>query len=208
MRAAVRRSPPVGAILAGGAARRLGGVAKGLIEIDGVRMIERVARALRPVTERIVVVSSIEGAGEWLAGADVVTDEQPGSGPMGGIASALRATGGDVLVVAWDMTFVRSGLLGPLVTAGIGNDAVVWRLPSGIEPLIALYRQSALPTIDAALARGERRARDIVSLLRVLTLTELPPGCSVESFFSVNTPDDLARAQLLAAGEGSPLAAH
>ena len=208
MRAAVRRSPLVGAILAGGAARRLGGVAKGLIEIDGVRMIERVARALRPVTERIVVVSSIEGAGDWLAGADVVTDEQPGSGPMGGIASALRATGGDVLVVAWDSNFVRTALLVPLLTAEIGNDAVVWRLPSGIEPLIALYRQSALPTIDAALARGERRARDIVSLLRVLALTELPPGCSVESFFSVNTPDDLARAQLLAAGEGSPLAAH
>jgi molybdopterin-guanine dinucleotide biosynthesis protein A len=208
MRAAVRRSPVVGAIIAGGAARRLGGVAKGLIEIDGVRMIERVARALRPVTERIVVVSSIEGAEDWLAGAEVVTDEQPGIGPMGGIASALRATGGDVLVVAWDNTFVRSALLVPLVTAEIGNDAVVWRLPSGIEPLIALYRQSALPTIDAALARGERRARDIVSLLRVRTLTELPVGCSVESFFSVNTPDDLARAQLLAAGEGSPLAAH
>ena len=208
MRAAARRSPLVGAILAGGAARRLGGVAKGLIEIDGVRMIERVARALRPVTERIVVVSSIEGAGDWLAGADVVTDEQPGSGPMGGIASALRATGGDVLVVAWDSNFVRTALLVPLLTAEIGNDAVVWRLPSGIEPLIALYRQSALPTIDAALARGERRARDIVSLLRVRTLTELPVGCSVESFFSVNTPDDLARAQLLAAGEGSPLAAH
>jgi molybdenum cofactor guanylyltransferase len=208
MRAAVRRSPPVGAILAGGAARRLGGVAKGLIEIDGVRMIERVARALRPVTERIVIVSSNEGAGEWLAGADVVTDEQPGSGPMGGIASALRATGGDVLVVAWDSSFVRTALLVPLVTAEIGNDAVVWRLPSGIEPLIALYRQSALPTIDAALARGERRARDIVSLLRVRALTELPSGCSVDSFFSVNTPDDLARAQLLAAGEGSSLAAH
>ena len=208
MRAAVRRSPLVGAILAGGAARRLGGVAKGLIEIDGVRMIESVARALRPVTERIVVVSSIEGAGDWLAGADVVTDEQPGSGPMGGIASALRATGGDVLVVAWDSNFVRTALLVPLLTVEIGNDAVVWRLPSGIEPLIALYRQSALPTIDAALARGERRARDIVSLLRVRTLTELPVGCSVESFFSVNTPDDLARAQLLAAGEGSPLAAH
>ena len=208
MRAAVRRSPLVGAILAGGAARRLGGVAKGLIEIDGVRMIERVARALRPVTERIVVVSSIEGAGDWLAGADVVTDEQPGSGPMGGIASALRATGGDVLVVAWDSNFVRTALLVPLLTVEIGNDAVVWRLPSGIEPLIALYRQSALPTIDAALARGERRARDIVSLLRVRTLTELPVGCSVESFFSVNTPDDLARAQLLAVGEGSPLAAH
>jgi molybdopterin-guanine dinucleotide biosynthesis protein A len=208
MRAAVRRSPVVGAIIAGGAARRLGGVAKGLIEIDGVRMIERVARALRPVTERIVVVSSIEGAEDWLAGAEVVTDEQPGIGPMGGIASALRATGGDVLVVAWDNTFVRSALLVPLVTAEIGNDAVVWRLPSGIEPLIALYRQSALPTIDAALARCERRARDIVSLLRVRTLTELPVGCSVESFFSVNTPDDLARAQLLAAGEGSPLAAH
>jgi molybdopterin-guanine dinucleotide biosynthesis protein A len=208
MGAAVRRSPPVGAILAGGAARRLGGVAKGLIEIGGERMIDRVARALRSVTERIVVVSSIEGAGGWLLGADVVPDEHAGGGPMGGIASALRATSGDVLAVAWDNAFVRAALLGPLVTAEIGNDAVLWTLPSGLEPLVALYRQSALPRIDAALARGERRARDIASLLRVRTLTELPAGCTAESFFSVNTPEDLACAQRLAASEQSPLAAR
>lgn len=202
------RSALVGAILAGGSARRLGGVAKGLIEIGGERMIDRVARALREMTERIAVVSSSAGASGWLRGADVIADEQPGCGPMGGIASALRATGGDVLVVAWDSGFVRAALLRPLVTAETGNDAVLWKLPSGIEPLVALYRQSALPTIDAALARGERRARDIASLLRVRTLDELPAGCSAESFFSVNTPDDLARAQLLAAGDASPLAAH
>ena len=196
----------VGAILAGGSARRLGGVAKGLIEVGGERMIDRVARALREVTERIVVVSSNAGASGWLAGTEVVPDEEPGSGPMGGIASALRATRGDVLAVPWDSAFVRSALLGPLVTAEIGNDVVLWSLPSGTEPLIGLYRQSALPTIDTALARGERRARDIVSLLHVRALTELPHGCSAESFFSVNTPEDLARAQLLAAGERSPLA--
>jgi molybdenum cofactor guanylyltransferase len=200
--------PLVGAILAGGSARRLGGVAKGLIEIGGERMIDRVARALREVTERIVVVSSNAGASEWLGGTGVIPDEQPGSGPMGGIASALRATRGDVLVVAWDCGFVRAALLRPLVTAGIGGDVVLWKLPSGIEPLVALYRQSALPTIDAALARGERRARDIASLLYLRTLTELPVGCSAESFSNVNTPDDLAAAQLLAAREASPLAAH
>jgi molybdopterin-guanine dinucleotide biosynthesis protein A len=208
MDAAFHRSRLVGAILAGGSARRLGGVAKGLIEVGGERMIDRVARALREVTERIVVVSSNASASSWLAGADVISDEQPGSGPMGGIASALRATGGDVLAVAWDSGLVRSALFGPLLTAETGNDVVLWSLPSGIEPLIGLYRQSALPTIVAALARGEHRARDIVSLLRARTLTELPPGCSTESFFSVNTPEDLARAQLLAAGKRSPLAAH
>ena len=208
MLADFHRSPLVGAILAGGSARRLGGVAKGLIEIGGERMIDRVARALREVTERIVIVSSNARASSWLAGADVIPDDQPGSGPMGGIASALRTTGGDVLAVAWDSAFVRTALLAPLVAAEIGNDVVLWSLPTGTEPLVGLYRQSALPTINAAMARGERRARDIVSLLRVRTLTELPAGCSAESFFSVNTPEDLARAHLLAAGEWSPLAAH
>lgn len=208
MGAASHGSPVVGAILAGGSARRLGGVAKGLLEVGGERMIDRVARALREVTERIVVVSSTAGARGWLAGGAVIPDEQPGNGPMGGIASALRATGGDVLVVPWDCAFVRSAMLGALMTAEIGNDVVLWSLPSGTEPLIGLYRQSALEAIDAALARGERRARDIASLLHVRTLTELPPGCSTESFFSVNTPDDLTRARVLAAREGSSLAAH
>ena len=201
MGATFHRPLPVGAILAGGSARRLGGVAKGLIEIGGERMIDRVARALREVTERIVVVSSNVSASSWLPGADAIPDERPDSGPMGGIASALRATGGDVLAVAWDSTFVRTALLAPLVTAEIGNDVVLWSLPTGTEPLVGLYRQSALPTIDAALAHGERRARDIVSLLRVRTLTDLPAGCSEESFFSVNTPEDLSRAHVLAAGE-------
>jgi molybdopterin-guanine dinucleotide biosynthesis protein A len=197
-----------GAILAGGAARRLGGVPKGLIDIAGSRMIDRVARALRAVTERLVIVSSGEGASSWLIGVEVVPDEQPGGGAMAGIASALRATRTDVLVVAWDMSVVSGVLLAPLVTAGGDNDAVMWSSASGVEPLAALYRQSALPVIDEALARGVRRARDVASLLRVRLLSELPAGCPPESFLSVNTPDDLARAQRLAANEGSPLGAR
>ena len=200
MGADAMRAPIAGAILAGGRARRLSGVAKGLLRVGGDRAIDRVAAALRAVTNRIVVISSTDGADAWLPGSELIPDEHAGWGPMAGIASALRATRGDVLVVAWDMPFVTPSMLRALMQEDMSNDCVAWRSEEGIEPLVALYRPSALPTIDAAIARGERRAREVASLLRLRTISDLPADCGPNSLFSINTPEDVDRARHLVPG--------
>jgi molybdopterin-guanine dinucleotide biosynthesis protein A len=194
------RAEITGAILAGGGARRLIGAAKGLIRFGGDRAIDRVAAALRGVTDRIFVVSSAAGARKWLPGCEVIADEHAGWGPMGGIASALRATGCDVLAVAWDMPFVTASMLRALIVEETSHDCVAWRSEAGVEPLVALYRLSALPAIDAALARGERRAREVASLLRLRTIGDLPADCGPDSLRSINTPDDVDRAHRYADG--------
>jgi molybdopterin-guanine dinucleotide biosynthesis protein A len=200
------RRQPVGVILAGGGARRLGGVAKGLLEIGGERIIDRVAKALRPITSRLVIVSNAAAASEWLAGADALMDERPGAGALPGVATAIRAVQQDVLVVAWDMPFVTCAVLDPLLRDGDGYDASMWNSASGVEPLCGYYAVSALPAIDAAIADGVRAAREIASLLRVRLLQHVSATDEPTPFLSINTPADFALARRLAAIAPSSLA--
>lgn len=195
---------PAGAILAGGAARRLGGAAKGLLEIDGERVIDRVARAMQPYTSQLMIVASTPAAREWITGVDGVADEHPGGGAVAAIATALRAARTDVLVVAWDMPFVSGAVIAPLLADAGEHDAVMWQLSSGLEPLCALYRAPALPTLDAAIAGGARRARDVASLLRLRVLPYEPVAGEPSPFLSINTPADLALARRFAGVDTPP----
>lgn len=189
------RRAVTGAILAGGASARLGGVAKGLLVVNGVRIVDRIAAALRPLTARLLIVSSHPDAARYLGDAEVVADDVPGAGPLPAIASALRVARTPVLVVAWDMPFVGREILEPLATSDDDFDATVWETESGIEPLCARYAPTALPLIDAAVASGARRARDIASLLRVRRLRYVSRLDERSPFTSVNTPDALAGAR-------------
>ncbi|UBH05084.1 hypothetical protein K8P10_000595 [Leucobacter sp. Psy1] len=74
-------------VLAGGRARRLGGVQKADVELGGVRLVDRVAAAARAVgAERVVVVGPDRAAS---AGAVLVREDPPFSGPLAAVATAL-----------------------------------------------------------------------------------------------------------------------
>jgi molybdenum cofactor guanylyltransferase len=183
-----------GAILAGGLARRFGGVAKGLEPVGGVRIVDRVLAALREVTTEVVLVGAPAAVAATLPALRVVADETPGSGPLGGIISALRATGRETLVVAWDMPFVTARELRPLLAAGAGADAVGWEVDGRIEPLCTAYRTSAAAQLAAAFAAGERSPREALRRLRVhLVRRDASNGPS--PFTSVNTTEQLAAAR-------------
>jgi molybdenum cofactor guanylyltransferase len=161
----------VGALMAGGAARRFHGVPKGLAVIDGLRIADRALAALRRASDRQIVVANDARAPSWFPGSRVVPDAEPGLGPLAGLRTALQAADGDaVLVVAWDMPFVTASLLSALREIGeSGASAVV---PSSDrrpfpEPLCAYYAPEALSPCEKLLARGERRA---------LALFEALPG--------------------------------
>src|SRR5205085_1702057 len=63
-----RDSTLIGAILAGGRNVRFGGRPKGLESVGGIRVIDRVATALRVVTSELIVVSNDPDAVRWLPG--------------------------------------------------------------------------------------------------------------------------------------------
>ncbi|MDF1502224.1 molybdenum cofactor guanylyltransferase, partial [Roseisolibacter sp. H3M3-2] len=147
-------------ILAGGRASRFGGAPKGLATVGGARILDRVAGALAPVTDALLLVAHAPDAAAWLPGVRVVGDVHGGMGALGGVHAALAHAGTDVLVVAWDMPFVSAGLLAALRDAGRAGAAAVLPVhPDGhVEPLCAWYAASCAAAAESLLLADEQRA--------------------------------------------------
>ncbi|HXL34218.1 MAG TPA: hypothetical protein VN953_04815, partial [Gemmatimonadales bacterium] len=93
-------------------------------------------------------------------------------------------------------------LLAALRDRAPGADAVAPRSARGIEPLCARYARSLLPVIDARVRAGELAIHELlerhgVDWIADAELAALDPDG--RSFFNVNTPEDLARADAMAA---------
>ncbi|HEX6424986.1 MAG TPA: NTP transferase domain-containing protein [Acidimicrobiales bacterium] len=88
--------PPVprfaGAVLCGGASRRMGRD-KALIEIDGRPLAVRVADAVGAAGAGTVVAVGGDLAALRAAGLAAVPDDEPGAGPLVGVVTALAAAG-------------------------------------------------------------------------------------------------------------------
>lgn len=188
-----------GVILAGGGATRFGGRPKGLERIGGARIIDRVADALRPASDALLLIANDASAREWMPGVRVMPDARPGDGALGGVHAALTHAGTDILLIAWDMPFVPPGLLRELRARGeaLGVDAVLPESAGsgrGVEPLCAWYSWRCLPAVTAALDAGDRRViafHDAVRVARVPLREVAAFGDAERIFGNVNTPDDL-----------------
>lgn len=193
-RAAGATARPAGAILAGGRASRFGGRAKGLEVVGGVRIVDRVLAALKEVASDVLLVGASPSVAATLPQLQHLPDDSPGAGPLGGILTALRATGRDTIVVAWDMPLLEGTDLQPLLDAPADTDAVVWEHEGGIEPLCALYRARAAQGLARAFSDGERSPREALRGLKVHVVrrdaSEWP-----SPFASVNTTRDLDEAR-------------
>ena len=91
-------------VLAGGRARRLGGVEKADLVLGGVRLVDRVAAAARAVgAERVVVVGPDRAAS---AGAVLVREDPPFSGPLAAVAAALPSVDAEwTLLLSCDLVY-------------------------------------------------------------------------------------------------------
>ncbi|MEO8562576.1 MAG: molybdenum cofactor guanylyltransferase [bacterium] len=190
----------VGALMAGGAARRFHGAPKGLAVVDGLRIADRALSALRQASDRQIVVANDSQAPNWFPGLRVVPDFEPDLGPLAGLRTALLAADGDaLLVVAWDMPFVTSALLATLRRMGEGGASAVVPVSGRRllpQPLCAYYSAGALHACERLLARGERRAAALFEALpdaATLRGHELEAlGDPTHLLRSVNTPEELA----------------
>jgi molybdopterin-guanine dinucleotide biosynthesis protein A len=193
----------IGAIVAGGEASRFAGAAKGLHTVGGVRIIDRVARAVRTVASELILVSNSDEAARWLADARVVGDVRAERGSLVGLHTALTHTPGGALVVAWDMPFVSAELLALLRDASNGTElAVIPEGPSGLEPLCAFYSSRCLRAVEAALDTGDFRLGALIerlpSVRRIPRVVVESAGDPAMLFFNVNSAADLAVAESMA----------
>jgi molybdopterin-guanine dinucleotide biosynthesis protein A len=198
-----------GFILAGGQSFRMG-VNKGLLEIAGAPMIVRAARLVESVVGApAVVVGTPEKYREL--GLRAIADDWPGCGPLGGIATALRASEADWnLMVACDLPYLTREWLEFLLQRArdSAEEAVVPMnlTPAnkrGAEPLCAVYHKGCEPTLRRALERGVRKMTDGLAELRVEVIEPKEwKGFDSDGllFKNVNTPADYDEAKRKFAG--------
>lgn len=190
-----------GAVLAGGAAQRYGGLPKGLMDLGGRRILDRVVESLAAVIGEppIVIANAPEGP-TWRPDLRTIPDVRPDCGSLGGIYTAVATGGGPVLCVAWDMPFVTAELLRALAKGSAGYDAYLPESDGrrGVEPLCAVYGPACRPAIERQLERGDLRAIGFHPDVQVGTLPlerVREFGDPAVLFFNVNRPEDLARAE-------------
>lgn len=194
-----------GAILAGGRSRRLGRD-KRLLSLGGERVIGRILRALQPVCAQRMIIAG-DPAAFAAFGVEVHPDRVPDQGALGGILTALtHSRHPHTFCIACDMPFPVSALIGLLGERAAGVDLVVPRTARGVEPLCAVYARNCLGPIQALLAAGERRVDRLVAAVRVRFVEEaelrrLDPD--LRSLVNVNTAEDLAAAERMAAEGGA-----
>ena len=194
-----RRSPPLAPydalVLAGGQARRLGGVDKMAIPLGGRDLLDRVLDAV-PDADRVVVVGPPRPLPPPVAWR---REDPPGGGPVAAIAAGLPATSAPlVAVLAGDLPFLTASAVGALRAAvGPDDDGALLVDADGRAQLLAgVWRSAAL---RPALARFPEVAGVSVHLLleplRARHLATGPAALAAPPWWDCDTADDVERAK-------------
>ena len=191
-----------GVIQAGGKSTRMGGEPKALLELGGRLIVERVLDVMRAVADPVLLVTNTPEVYRFL-GLQMVPDAFPDGGSLGGIYSGLQAAPGDVaFTVACDMPFV-SPAVARLVTARAPEaDVVAPRVGERWETLHACYGKACLGPMERRLRAGRLKITGFFDEVRVLAVPEAEIARLADParvFMNVNTPEELARARVLAA---------
>ena len=192
-----RRDNVAGFILAGGMSSRLGRD-KALVELGGRPLLLRIHALLAKVVSRVTVVAPLRYAALHV---NMIPDEWPGYGPLGGIVTALRHTGLETpecewnLILGCDMPFLTKEWLAYLAEKAQDSDAdvVMPRSETWLEPLCSAYRTRCAAALATELDRGERKITRALAGLAIEHVDEASWkkfDSSGMLFKNMNTPED------------------
>ncbi len=192
-------------ISAGGKSSRMG-TDKAFVRVGGQPIIERIVEQLDGYGAEMLVITNKPDRYRYL-GLPMYGDVLPDKGALGGLYTALHYAGQPhALVVACDMPFVNWPLLDHLCRLAPDFDAVVPRLDGEFEPFRAVYSKVCVEAMRAALDAGQMRVISFFPSVRLRVVEEAEVDRfdpQHVTFFNVNRPEDLARAELMAR-DGEP----
>ena len=198
---------PLGVILAGGQATRMGGGDKGLLPLGNGTLLSSVIDRLEPQVAGLALNANGDAARFSDLGLPVLADSIEGyAGPLAGVLAGLdwaASQGADVIVTAAaDTPFFPADLVPRLLLASQGqtHPLVLAATPDEKRgqvrhPTFGLWPVALRDDLRAALTDGLRK---------VVLWTDQHDGreavfpvTGFDPFFNVNTPDDLAQAEAM-----------
>ena len=190
------KSEITGVILAGGQGRRMGGVDKGLQDLQGRPMVQWVLARLAPQVDTVLINANQNQARYAEFGCAIVADRISGfAGPLAGLDAALEQAATPLLVaVPCDSPFLPLDLVARLHAALVADKAelAVARTGDRVHRAFCLVRRELLPQLDAFLAAGGRKVGEWHSTLKMV---EVPFDEAPAAFSNINTLDELSEAQ-------------
>jgi len=184
-------------LLAGGQGRRMGGQDKGLLNLGGYPLVIHALEKIRSQVTEILLSANRNHALYRSWGFSVIADEEDylGAGPLSGLHTGLtHATSSLILSLPCDSPFFPDTLLPRLSQALSTQDAEIAFPVSGgcSHHAFLLCRTHLKDSLKKYLDGGQHRVLGWVKTHRHVAVS-FPNS---EDFFNVNTPDELAKAEI------------
>jgi molybdenum cofactor guanylyltransferase len=203
----VTTPPTLGLVLAGGLARRMGGGDKARITIGGVSILQRVLARVTPQCNRVIINANGDPTRFADTGLPVVADTVPDfAGPLAGILAGLDWAAANTPDVEWvlsvpgDCPFLPKDLVERLHAARIAADTPLACARSGEwrHPVVGLWPVTLREDLRHALVDESLHKIELWTARHGIAIADWPTT-PVDPFFNVNTPEDKARADAIAA---------
>jgi len=198
-----------GYVLSGGASSRFGRD-KALVRFAARPLLLEIVGLAQTCTAQVAVVAGAQKYDKLGGALEIIEDQWPGEGPLGGIITALQHTAATDrpaewnLILSCDMPFLTAEWLAFLVDHACDSDkeiqVILPHSAHGPEPLCACYRTSAAEPLKNVFDRGVRKVTQALQQVRTEVLDESVWkrfDSAGRLFWNMNTPADFAEAQRL-----------
>jgi molybdopterin-guanine dinucleotide biosynthesis protein A len=198
---------PLGLVLAGGLARRMGGGDKARIRIGDKTILERVLARLEPQCSAVIINANGDPARFADTHLPVVADSVPDfAGPLAGILAGLDWAAkhapdiADIVSAPGDCPFLPADLVARLSAARAAQGMPLACARSGEwrHPVVGLWPVALREDLRRALTEEALHKIEVWTARHGVAIADWP-ATPVDPFFNVNTPEDAAEAAHFAA---------
>lgn len=186
----------------------MGNVRKAFLEVGGIRILDRLLAVYTQLFDEIIL--AVREAEPFTAyELPMALDRTEARSSLTGIHAGLNSMQAEhAFFAACDVPFLQTGLVQTLLDHVQPDlDIILPIKEDGYgEPLCAVYSRRCLPHIEAQLARGDFKIINFFDKVRVCHVPVSllrPHDPELLSFRNLNTPEELAAAEKLAAEQAS-----
>ncbi len=197
------RTSCAGIILSGGLNTRMGGRNKAFLVLEGRCFLDRIIASLEACFQEILIVTR-EPELYVDRPAEVVADILEARSPLTGIHAGLARMESDfAFVTSCDTPLLTKEVIEVLVREIRPNTDVITPTDGTFyQPMCAVYSRRCAPLIEKMLRRRELKVDRLYAQVQLKTIPyerfrAVDPA--LQSFFNVNTPEDLGTARRMSA---------